>query len=66
MRPNDRDIISPDVMNPTQLWHMKVEHRFPTKGIRLKLDGSKRSIWVTDDTLPSSVTLDKLKQNDAL
>ena len=56
-------------MKRNELWHIMLEHGFPTKLIKLiraTLDGSKSSVRIAGEISDSFVTLDGLKQGDAL
>ena len=58
-----------DSVKRNELWQIMSEHGFPAKLIRLiraTLDGSKSSVRVADEVSTSFVTLDGLKQGDAL
>lgn len=58
-----------DSVKRNELWHIMLEHGFPAKLIRLiraTLDGSKSSVRISGETSDSFVTLDGLKQGDAL
>jgi sorting nexin-29 len=58
-----------DSVKRNELWQIMLEHGFPAKLIRLiraTLDGSKSSVRIADEVSTSFVTLDGLKQGDAL
>ena len=57
-----------DSVKRNELWHIMLEHGFPTKLIKLiraTLDGSKSSVRVAGEISDLFVTLDGLKQGDA-
>lgn len=58
-----------DSVKRNELWKIMVEHGFPAKLIRLiraTLDGAKSSVRIANETSEAFVTLDGLKQGDAL
>ena len=58
-----------DSVKRNELWHIMLERSFPTKLIELiraTLDGSKSSVRIVGEIFDSFVTLDGLKQGDAL
>ena len=58
-----------DSVKRNELWQIMLENGFPTKLVKLiraTLDGSKSCVRVADEVSTSFVTLDGLKQGDAL
>ena len=58
-----------DSVKRNELWQIMLEHGFPTKLIKLSrmtLEGSKSCVRITGETSAAFVTLDGLKQGDAL
>ncbi|XP_039452865.2 uncharacterized protein LOC120431811 [Culex pipiens pallens] len=58
-----------DSVKRNELWKIMLEHGFPAKLIRLiraTLDGAKSSVRIANETSEAFVTLDGLKQGDAL
>ncbi|XP_038116806.1 uncharacterized protein LOC119769006 [Culex quinquefasciatus] len=58
-----------DSVKRNEIWKIMVEHGFPAKLIRLiraTLDGAKSSVRIANETSEAFVTLDGLKQGDAL
>lgn len=58
-----------DSVKRNELWQIMLEHGFPTKLIkliRMMLDGSKSCVRIAGETSVAFVTLDGLKQGDAL